>query len=188
MIIGMWTRATKPHLLHAGRTNLWPLSLKAIWISPPCIRTVTTTSQSRFQLSVLPLVHSAVNLALPFGPFDDPAVSHHASCNAGLIPPEEEEQLSPMFLRSTSLSSPIGFLRPKVVTEILQNHNESGSQSIWNVLRRPDDVPWAVCFADHVADFETRTDAMRAVLERWKFMGLFHDILKGMHVFSATFR
>jgi len=139
----------------------------------------TVTEVSRHHQSILPLVHSAINLALPSGPFNNPAATHRASCNAKLILPEEEEQLLPMFLRSTSLSSPIGFLRPQVAEEILKNHQESGKQSIWNVLRRPDNSPWAICFADHVADSETRTNAMRAVVERWKTEGLFRDVLKG---------
>ena len=149
---------------------------------------MSTVTASRYHPSVLPLVHSAINLALPPGPFDDPTVTHRASCNAGSTPPEEEERLLPMFLRSTSLSLPIGFLRPKVVEEILKNHQESGKKSIWNVLHGPDDSPWAICFADHVADFETRTHAMRVVLERWKHEGLFPDVLKGRVSVSGLFR
>ena len=175
--VGIWTRACKPYLLNPGRTTSW---LHAPLVTGTCFRTMNTASHHR--LSFLPLVHSAINLALPFGPFDDPAVTHRASCNAGLIPPEEEEQLLPMFLSSTSLSGPIGFLRPKVVDEILKNHQECGRKSIWNVLHTSANVPWAVCFAERVADFEARTRAMRVVLERWKTEGLFPDILKGMGV------
>lgn len=137
---------------------------------------------SRHHHSVLPLVRSAINLVLPPGPFDDPAITHRASCNEGSIPLEEEEHLLPMFLRSTSPSTPIGFLRPIVVQEILKNDHESGKRSIWNVLRRPDDSPWAICFADQVADVQARMHAIRGVLERWKTEGLFPDVLKGMDV------
>jgi hypothetical protein len=179
---GTWTRACKPSLLHYGRANLYLLGPQFIGTAASCSRFMNTMTTSRHHLSVLPLVHSAINLALPSGPFDDPTVIHRASCNAGSIPPEEEEQLLPMFLRSTSLSRPIGFLRPKVVDEILKNHLESGKNSIWNVLHGPDVSPWAICFADQIADFETRTHAMRLVLERWKSEGLFPDILKGMSV------
>lgn len=184
--VGTWTRAcTKLSLLHVHRANNWPLG-SLTGTAPSCFRFRTTlTATSHHRRSVLPLVHSAINLALPSGPFDDPAIAYRASCNAGLIPQEEEEQLLPMFLHSTSLSSPIGFLRPKVAQEILKNHQESGKKSIWNVLRTSDDFPWAICFADHVADFETRTHAMRVVLERWKTEGLFPDILKGT---GACFR
>ena len=130
-------------------------------------------------------MHSAINLALPSGPFDDPAVIHRAACNDCSIPPEEEEPLLPMFLCATSSSSPIGFLRPNVVDEILQHHHASGTRSIWNVLRRPDGSPWAVCFADHVADEESRTHAMRTVMGRWKTEGRFPDVLKGMYAFCC---
>ncbi|KAG6372479.1 NUDIX hydrolase domain-like protein [Boletus reticuloceps] len=174
---GTWTRAYKPYQLHAGRANIWLLGPRVSETTTSCFRTFNTTG--RHQLCLLSLVHSAINLALPFGPFDDAAITHRASCNAGFIPPEEEERLLPMFLRSTSLSSPIGFLRPKVVEEILKNDKETGKKSIWNVLRRPDDSPWAICFANHVADSETRTEGMHVVLERWKAEGLFPDILKG---------
>ncbi|KAF8350957.1 hypothetical protein F5887DRAFT_935225, partial [Amanita rubescens] len=175
-----WKRAYKPSLRHVNRENFW--------FPVPLIRTVlfsqmrllnTVTEASRHHRSLLPLVHSAINLALPSGPFNNPAATHRASCNAKSILPEEEEQLLPMFLRSTSLSSPIGFLRPQVAEEILKNHQESGKQSIWNVLRRPDNSPWAICFADHVTNSETRTNAIRVVIERWKTEGLFRDILKG---------
>ena len=177
--VGTWTRACKPSL-HPGRATLRLFGLRAIATPTSFFRPMNTMPASHHRISVLPVVHSAINLALPSGPFDDPAATHRASCNAGSTPPEEEEQLLPMFLRSTSLSSPIGFLRPKVVEEILEDHQESGKKSIWNVLRRLDDSPWAICFADHVAEFETRTHAMRVVLERWKSRGLFPDILKGM--------
>lgn len=178
--VGTWARACKPSLLHAGRANPLLFGPRAIATASSFFRPMNTMTTGHHRVSVLPVVHSAINLALPSGPFDDPSATHRASCNAGSIPPEEEEQLLPMFLRSTSLSSPIGFLRPNVVEEILKNHQESQKKSIWNVLRRLDDSPWAICFADHVADFETRTHAMRVVLERWKSRGLFPDILKGM--------
>lgn len=181
---GTWTRACKPSLLHYDRANFWLLDSQFIGTAASCFRSmpVNTVTASRHHRSVLPLVHSAINLTLPTGPFDDPAVTHRASCNAGSIPPEEEEQLFPMFLGSTSLSRPIGFLRPKVAEEILKNHQESGEKSIWNVLHGPGDSLWAICFADQIADFETRTHAMRVVLERWKSEGLFPDVLKGMGV------
>jgi hypothetical protein len=162
----IWKRVYKPRLPHLSRLNSCPL------------RPLNTVNNR----SVLALVNSAINLALPAGPFDDPIATHRASCNTKLILPGEEERLLPLFLRSTSLSSPIGFLRPKVAEEILKTHQGNGQQSIWNVLRRPDDSPWAICFADHLAEFETRTQAMRVVLERWKTEGLFRDVLKGMGI------
>lgn len=180
LCLGKYIGTCKPTLRHVSRSNNWAFGSLA-GSATSCCRLVTTVTSSCHRRSVLPLVLSAVNLALPPGPFDDPAVTHRASCNAGLIQHEEEEQLLPLFLHSTSLSRPIGFLRPKVAHQILQDHQGSGKRSIWNVLVRPDDSPWAVCFADHVAGFETRTHAMRVVLERWKTEGLFSDILKGMN-------
>lgn len=165
---------------HANRASIYSPKLRSIGITGSCFRDRSTPSRQHHNL--VQLVHSAINLTLPLGPFNDPATIHRASCNASLIPQEEEEQLLPMFLRPTSLSSPTGFLRPKVVMEILKNHKESGEKSIWNVLRRQDDSAWAICFADHVAEYETRTQAMRMILERWKSEGLFQDILKGMSV------
>ncbi|KAG8215682.1 NUDIX hydrolase domain-like protein [Butyriboletus roseoflavus] len=168
--VGTWARGCKPTLLHVTKAKNRPLG---------SLTGTTATATSRHRRSVLPLVRSAINLALPAGPLNDPALTHCASCNAGQVPHEEEEQLLPMFLHSTSLSSPIGFVRPKVAQEIFKNHQESGKKSIWNILVRPDDSPWAICFAGHLADFETRTHAIRVILERWKIEGLFPDILKG---------
>ncbi|KAF8335559.1 hypothetical protein F5887DRAFT_988569 [Amanita rubescens] len=123
----------RPSLRHVNRENFW--------FPVPLIRTVLFS-----QMRLLNTVTEASR--------------HHRSLLPLSILPEEEEQLLPMFLRSTSLSSPIGFLRPQVAEEILKDHQESGKQSIWNVLRRPDNSPWAICFADHVTDSETRTNAM----------------------------
>lgn len=178
-----WKHTYKPSLPHVYRENFWlpvPLIRAVLFSQMRLLNTVTEATSSRYNRSILPLVHSAINLALPSGPFNNPGATHRASCNAKSILPEEEEQLLPMFLRSTSLSSPIGFLRPQVAEEILKNHQENGKQSIWNVLRRPDNSPWAICFANHIADSETRTNAVRVVIEKWKTEGLFRDILKGM--------
>lgn len=166
------------------RVGTWTRSCVASRLGPLTghFRPVSTVTAHR---SVLPIVHSAINLALPSGPFNDPAVIHQASCNAGSVPPEDEERLVPMFLRATSLSSPIGFLRPNVVQKIVNDHQESGERSIWNVLSRTDDSPWAVCFADNVTGVEARTHAMRAVLQRWKTEGLFPDVLRGMGLCSC---
>ncbi|KIJ13912.1 hypothetical protein PAXINDRAFT_163514 [Paxillus involutus ATCC 200175] len=131
------------------------------------------------QNSVLPLVLSSINLALPSGPFDDPATTHRASCHASPVSAVEEEPLLPMFLHSSLPKSPIGFLRPKVVEAILRDDEQGGKNSIWNVFRRPDDSPWAITFADHIADFEARSQAMSTCLKRWKDEGFFPDILRG---------
>ena len=168
----------RPCLPHVSKLNSWLLGPHAVTASCFQTRSLNTVNSHR---SVLALVNSAINLALPAGPFDNPTAAHRASCNAKSIPPGDEERLLPMFLSSTSLSSPIGFLRPKVAKEILKNHQENGQQSTWNVLRGPDDSPWAICFADHVAEFKTRTRAMHEVLKRWKIEGLFWDVLKGMY-------
>jgi hypothetical protein len=132
------------------------------------------------QNSVLPLVLSSINLALPSGPFDDPATTHRASCHASPVSAVEEEPLLPMFLHSSLPKSPIGFLRPKVVEAILRDDEQGGKNSIWNVFRRPDDSPWAITFADHIADFEARSQAMSTCLKRWKDEGFFPDILRGI--------
>ncbi|KIJ62490.1 hypothetical protein HYDPIDRAFT_157902 [Hydnomerulius pinastri MD-312] len=129
--------------------------------------------------SALPLVLSSVNLSLPSGPFDDPTVNHRASCNAGSVTAEDEESLLPLFLHSSLPKRPIGFLRPNVVEEIVRNHAQAGRDSIWNIFRRADDSPWAVTFADHIADFDARSQALSAAMKTWRDEGLFPDILRG---------
>ncbi|KAF9221180.1 hypothetical protein BS17DRAFT_786025 [Gyrodon lividus] len=165
-----------PH--NARRARPLPLSFSQPGtVSYAIFRNMTTSVLP--QSSVLPLVLSSINLALPSGPFDDPTTTHRASCYASSVPAEEEERLLPMFLHSSLPKSPIGFLRPKVMEKILCDHEQCGKNSMWNVFRRPDDSPWAIAFADHIADFAARSQAMSGLLRAWKDDGFFPDILKG---------
>ncbi|KAH7886727.1 NUDIX hydrolase domain-like protein [Phlebopus sp. FC_14] len=126
--------------------------------------------------SVLSLVLSSINLALPIGPFDDPSAIHRASCYAGSIPTKEEERLVPLLLHSSLSSGPLGFLRPEVVQAIL-NHKES--EKTWDILRRTNGSPWAIAFTDGIGDIDARSQALGSVLKSWRDQGLFPDILKG---------
>lgn len=89
--------------------------------------------------------------------------------------------------------APIGFLRPAVAKALLEDHHsqlELHGRSSWSFYPKENQAPdslsengngkmWALSFSPHVWNRWLRTDAIKRVVEGWKGLGMFPDILEG---------
>ena len=92
--------------------------------------------------------------------------------------------------------APIGFLRPAVARALLEDHHsqlELHGRSSWSFYPKENQTPdllsengngkmWAFSFSPHVWNQSLRTDAIKRVVEGWKRLGMFPDILEGEFV------
>ena len=141
--------------------------------------------------SLLDIVAKVDNGVLPVGPWSSAKHSEHkAAARSG-----NAEHFIPFFLlRQHALAKPqrpIGFLRPSVVSALVQDNKEreaANSAPCWDLQHGedPSDV-WAISFADWFTAksdnkgdaVKLRTEQMDRLARKWRAAGAFNDTLGG---------
>ena len=141
--------------------------------------------------SLLARIQSSNNVQLPIGPFDPQTPCRATSTDPKVLHKYDDEDLVPFFLQHPATpntqASPIGFLRPAVAKALLDDHHsqlELDGRSSWsfqpkeNYLSGPLSM-WALSFSPYIQSEALRTDAIKRLVEKWKHLGMFPDVLRG---------
>jgi len=144
--------------------------------------------------SLLTRIQSSNNVQLPVTPFDPKTPCRATSTNSEAPHKYDEEVLVPFFLQYPSTSgkraAPLGFLRPSVANALLEDHHsqpDASGRSCWSFHGKDQPLTgslskndmWALSFSPHIRSEALRTQAVTRLVEKWRSVGMFPDILKG---------